>query len=590
MNIAPLDWLVIIVYVALVLGIGYWFKNQAGKDLSSFFLGGRNLPWYLAGLSMVATTFAADTPLAVTELVRENGISGNWLWWNFLIGGMLTTFFFARLWRRANILTELEFIDIRYSGKAASFLRGFKTIYLALLMNTLIIAWVNIALVSILTVLFNIPAEQVMWYVIAAMTIAAIYSTLAGLIGVVLTDVIQFVLAMAGAIVLAVIIVSSDHVGGIQGMRESLPPGSLNFFPNLDFVTGSPGDVATTLTVSFGTLFAFIGIQWWASMYPGAEPGGGGFIAQRMMSTRDERESLWATLLFQIMHYTVRPWPWILVGLSAILLYPELGPDDARLGYVMAIDDFAPVGLKGLLIVSLLAAYMSTISTFLNLGASYLVNDFYKPFIRKADQFRDEQESDRHYVLIGRISTILIMLLALYATTLFTTISEVWLVVLEGTAGLGLVMIARWYWWRVNVWSEITATIVPLIVFILTRYVWQVEFPYSFFITVGTTTAAWLVMTFLTKPTDPEKLKQFCRTIRPGLGWAPVYKTMDVKPDKLSWTHSLVSLISSILMVYSVLFLMGKFIFGFYLEGFLWLGIAVLAYFVLKINLKKVKL
>lgn len=588
MNIAILDWFVILLYIAAVLAIGFWFREKAGKDLSNFFLGGRNLPWYMAGLSMVATTFAADTPLAVTELVHDSGISGNWLWWNFLIGGMLTTFFFAKLWRRANILTELEFVEIRYSGKASSFLRGFKTVYLGLVVNILIMAWVNIALISILTVLFNIPGDQIMWYVATAMMIAAIYSTLAGLIGVVLTDVIQFVLAMIGAIALAVIIVTSEQIGGIQGLKEGLPYGSLNFFPNLDFASES--GVATTLSVSIGTLLAYIGIQWWASMYPGAEPGGGGFVAQRMMSTRTEKESLWATLLFQIMHYTVRPWPWILVGLSAILLYPELGADDARLGYVMAIDDFAPVGLKGLLIVSLLAAYMSTISTFLNLGASYLVNDFYKPFIKPSEKFQAESDADRHYVLVGRISTILIMVLALYTTTLFTTISEVWLVVLEGTAGLGLVMIVRWYWWRANVWSEITAIIVPIIVFSLTRYVWEIEFPDSFFITVGITTASWLIVTFLTRPTDTKVLETFCQLIRPGIGWNPVYKKLGAEPEKMNWPYSLTSLMSSIILVYSILFLMGKFIFGFFIEGFVWLTIAVLSYACLKVALKKVKL
>lgn len=588
MNIALVDWLIIFFYIAVVLGIGFWFKNKASKDLSSFFLGGRDLPWYIAGLSMVATTFAADTPLAVTELVRQSGISGNWLWWNFLIGGMLTTFFFARLWRRANILTELEFIEIRYSGKAASFLRGFKTIYLGLVVNTLILAWVNIALISILTVLFQIPADRVMWYVAAAMLIAAIYSTLAGLIGVVLTDVIQFVLALAGAVALAAIVVTSEQVGGIQGLRDGLPPGSLNFFPSLDFASG--GEVAATLSLSVGTLLAYMGIQWWASMYPGAEPGGGGFIAQRMMSTRTEKESLWATLLFQIMHYTVRPWPWILVGLSAILLYPELGPEDARLGYVMAIDDFAPAGLKGLLIVSLLAAYMSTISTFLNLGASYLVNDFYRPFIKLPATFAAEPDADRHYVLVGRISTILIMGLALYATTLFTTISEVWLVVLEGTAGFGLVMILRWYWWRVNVWSEITAMIVPMIVFSLTRYVWAVDFPYSIFITVGVTTVSWLTVTWFTKPTDSEVLAGFCRRIRPGIGWSPVYERTGAKPEKLSWSYSVASLASSIILVYAFLFLTGKFLFGFFMEGFVWLAVAVLSWVCLRVALKKVKL
>lgn len=589
MEIAFLDWLVIVLYVIIVLAIGFWFRNQAGKDLSSFFLGGRNLPWYMAGLSMVATTFAADTPMAVAELIHDNGISGNWLWWNFLIGGMLTTLFFSKLWRRAGILTEIEFIEMRYSGPPAAFLRGFKTVYLGLILNTLFIGWVNIALVSILTILFDIPEDQVMWFVAAAMIIAATYSTLSGLIGVVLTDVLQFILAMIGSVALAVIVVSSEQVGGISGLTSELPEGSLHFFPNIDF-TKEAGEVATTLTVSIGTLLAYIGVQWWASMYPGAEPGGGGFIAQRMMSTRTEKESLWATLLFQILHYTVRPWPWILVGLSAILLYPELSEENARLGYVMAINDFSPVGLKGLLIVSLLAAYMSTVSTFLNLGASYLVNDFYKRFIKAPAKFDTQSRSEQHYVLVSRISTILIMVLSLYTTTLFSSISEVWLVVLEGTAGLGMVMILRWYWWRINVWSEITATIVPIIIFSVVKFVWVFEFPNSFFITVGMTTIAWLVATWLTRPTEPKVLKNFCRKIRPAFGWAPVYQRLGVTPEPMNWKYSLLSLISSITMVYAILFLMGKFIFGFWVEGSIWLTMAITSYFILRSALKKVKL
>ncbi len=589
MDIALLDWLVIFIYITVVLAIGFWFRKQAGKDMSSFFLGGRNLPWYIAGLSMVATTFAADTPLAVAELVHDSGISGNWLWWNFLIGGMLTTLFFSRLWRRADVLTEIEFIEIRYSGKPAAFLRGLKTVYLGLILNTLFIGWVNIALISILTVLFDIPANQVMWYVVAAMVIAAVYSTLSGLIGVVFTDVLQFFLAIIGSVALAIIVVSSEQVGGIPGLKSGLPEGSLQFFPSID-LTGGTGEVATTLTVSMGTLLAYVGIQWWASMYPGAEPGGGGFIAQRMMSTRSEKESLWATLLFQIMHYTVRPWPWILVGLSAILLYPELTEENARLGYVMAINDFSPVGLKGLLIVSLLAAYMSTVSTFLNLGASYLVNDFYKRFIKKPEKFGTESESEQHYVQISRICTILIMVLSLYTTTLFESISEVWMVVLEGTAGLGLVMIVRWYWWRVNVWSEITATIVPIVIFSVVKFVWVFEFPASFFITVGVTTVFWIGATFLTRPTDPEVLKSFCQKIRPGLGWGPVYKKLGMEPEQLNWGYSVASLISSIILVYSILFLMGKLIFGFWMESFIWLAVALFSYAVLRVALRKVKL
>jgi len=557
--------------------------------LSDFFLGGRNLPWFIAGLSMVATTFAADTPLAITELVNKNGISGNWLWWNFLIGGMLTTFFFARLWRRANVLTELELVEFRYSGKAAAFLRGFKSLYLGLVINSLFISWVNLALVSILTVLFDIPGDTVMWFVALAMLISASYSALSGLVGVAVTDAFQFFIAMAGAIILAVLVLDSDQIGGIQGLIGKLPEGSLDFFPSVDLSAGNE-QVVSTLSISLGTLLAFIGVQWWASMYPGAEPGGGGFIAQRMMSTRNEKESFWATLLFQISHYTIRPWPWILVGLATVVLYPHHGENEARLGYVMAIKDFAPAGLKGLLTISLLAAYMSTISTALNLSASYLVNDFYKRFLKPTHKFQSGDQANKHYVLMSRITTGLIMIISLYTTTLFTSISEVWLVVLEGTAGLGLVMMLRWYWWRVNAWSEIAATTVPFFVFTLSKFVWEIEFPQSFFLTVGITTAAWLIMTFATRSTDLEVLKTFYLRVRPAVGWNPIIEKLNIQPEKSNFLHSGLSLLFSVSMTFGLLFVVGKVIFGEVEESLFWLSVTAVSFVGLRFTLRKAQL
>jgi len=579
------DWTIICFYLVITLTIGLWFKKRAGKGLTDYFLAGRRLPWFIAGLSMVATTFAADTTLAITEIIKKNGISGNWLWWNFIIGGMITTFFFARLWRRANVLTELEFIELRYSGKGAAILRGFKSLYMGLLINTLFIGWVNLALVSILNVFFDIPAAQMMWYIAAAMIVSASYATISGLLGVAYADTFQFILSMIGAIALAILVVNSDQIGGISGLKENLPPGSLNFFP--DFNAGDGISITSTLSVSFAMLFAYLGVQWWASIYPGAEPGGGGFIAQRMMSTRSEADSFKATMLFQIMHYTIRPWPWIVVGLSAIVLYPNLSEGEARLGYVLAIKDFAPEGIKGLLLVSLLAAYMSTISTVLNLSSSYLVNDLYKRFFVRPDQFKSDEIANRHFVKAGRIVTLLVMVISLYTTTLFTSISEVWMIVLEGTAGLGLVMMLRWFWWRINAWSEITATIVPIITFILVKFVWDITFPNSLFFTVSVTTITWLIVTFLTRPTDEIILNNFCTSVKPEFGWKTFYNKLNIVPEKSNTTYLFLQLVFAIVFTYSILFVIGKIIFQELIGTIIWLVVALVSFVGLYYSWKK---
>ena len=436
MNLHILDWVMIAVYLAITTVIAVAFSKKAGKSLGDFFLGGRNLPWYIAGISMVATTFAADTPLAVTELVARQGISGNWLWWNMMIGGMLTTFFFARLWRRANILTEVEFIQLRYSGVQSHVLRGFKAIYLGFFMNILVLGWVNLALITILEVFFEVPKSTVIWYVAGAMALVAIYSALSGLKGVVITDVIQFGIAMTGSILLAVIILHSNEIGGISGLKTKLADQSavFSFFPRIS----SAGGAAKVFVISAGAFLAYIGFQWWASWYPGAEPGGGGYIAQRMMSTKNEKHSVFATLFFQVAHYCLRPWPWIIVALCTLVLYPEIAASDPKQGYVMAMkDDFLPIGLKGLLLVAFLAAYMSTISTQLNWGASYLVNDFYKPFLRPPGSLKKGQDENRFYVGVSRAITIILMLASLAVTTQIKSISGVWLFILECGAGLG---------------------------------------------------------------------------------------------------------------------------------------------------------
>jgi solute:Na+ symporter, SSS family len=581
MTLTAIDWIIIIVYLLLSLGIGLMYKDRASKSLSDFFLGGRNLTWYVAGVSMVATTFAADTPLAVNELVAQNGIAGNWLWWNFLFGGMLTTFFFARLWRRAEILTEVEFIEFRYSGKAASFLRGFKSVYLGIFMNCIIIGWVNVALISILKVFFDIPETDLLYYAAAAMALTAVYSSISGLWGVAVTDFVQFVIAMAGCIILAIIVVSSDQIGGIDGLKEKVPSWSLEFFPRIGEDKGA--GIAGTLSIGIATFLAYTTVQWWASWYPGAEPGGGGYVAQRMMSCKDEKHSIYATLFFQIAHYCLRPWPWIIIGLCSIVLYPDLAYSDKKLGYVMAMKDFLPTGLKGLLLVAFLAAYMSTISTQLNWGASYIVNDFYYRFINPG-------ASDKRLVGASRATTLLLMGLSLVATSMITSISGVWSFIIECGAGLGLVLILRWYWWRINAWSEITATLAPFFAYAMSKYVLHIEFPYSFFVTVGFTTLAWIVVTYLTPPTDTEKLHSFYRKVKPDGVWKPVSQSLGMSTEKNSLFNLGVCWFSSVVMTYSFLFFTGKLVFKEWKEAALCFAISLASFLLLRRYVEKTRI
>lgn len=579
-----IDLLFIGLYLIIVVFIAFKYKHAAEKSITDYFLGGRNIPWFIAGISMVATTFAADTPLAVTELVNNKGISGNWLWWNMLIGGMLTTFFFAKLWRRANILTELEFIELRYSGKPAAFLRGFKAVYLGIFLNILIIAWVNLAFISIIRVFFPVSDFYIIIIVAGTMLFATFSSTLAGLKGVAVTDAVQFMIAIVGSIVLAVIILSTEKVGGISGMKDQLPESTFHFFPKIRME--DLASTGKTLTIGLSSFLAYIGVQWWASWYPGAEPGGGGYVAQRMMSTRTEKDAAWATLFFQIAHYTIRPWPWILVGLSTIILYPELGADDKKLGYVMAIRDYMPSGLKGLMLLALLAAYMSTISTQLNWGASYVLNDFYKRFIRPSQSFKNQQASESHYVIASRLITIVIMGLGLYITTLFKAISQVWYFLIECGAGLGLVLILRWYWWRVNAWSELTASLLPFVIYATSRFVMGWEFPNSFFLTVGLTTFGWLGVTFMTKPTEPSKLIHFYNKVQPQGRWSPFCQQENLPLPKGNMWPVFICWVTSVGMIYAILFGTGKLIFQNYGIAAVWFAIAAISFGILK---KKIK-
>ncbi len=568
------DWAIIIFFLLFSLLVGLYFRKRASKSLLSFFLGDRNMPWLIAGISMVATTFAADTPLAVTELVGQSGISGNWLWWSFLAGGMLTTFFFAKLWRRAGVLTEIELIELRYGGKPAAILRGFKAVYLGLIMNVLIIGWVNLAMITIIQEFFGLDIVTTYQVLAATMILGAVYTSLSGIWGVAVTDVVQFCFAMIGTIVLAFVVLNSPDVGGIAGLQASLPESTFQFFPS--FGSGESG--GQTLAISAGAFFAYMGIQWWGSWYPGQEPGGGGYVAQRMMSTKTEKGAVYATLFFQIAHYCLRPWPWILVALACLVLYPQLDGGELRIGYVWAMRDYLPIGLKGVLLASFLGAYLSTISTQLNWGAGYLVNDLYKRFIAP-------DASDKRFVFASRITTIILMIAGLSVTFFMETISGVWTFIIECGAGLGMVLILRWYWWRINAWSEITATIAPFIAFAFSRFVIGWEFPDSYFFTVGFTTVAWVTATYLTQPESLPTLKRFYQQVRPDGNWKIVGGIQ--KNNRNNLRNLAVCWVSSIVMTYGVLFSTGKFIFGEWTEALMFLGAVIIAGLVLKHTLKQ---
>jgi len=562
MQLSIEDWVIVLLYFVVTLIIGLSFTKSSGKNLEAYILGGRNLPWWVAGFSMVATTFAADTPLAVTELVATQGISGNWMWWNMLAGGMMTVFFFASFWRRAGVLTEPELITLRYSGAPAQFLRVFRSLYLGLFMNVLIIGWVNLAFMTILDVFFGCSFSEQLFWTAVIMLITALYTSLSGLLGVAYTDIMQFLVAMTGCIVLAFFVLNSPEIGGLAALPGKLPPGTLNFFPNIGDLPSAGG----VLTLSLGSFFSFAAIQWWASWYPGAEPGGGGYIAQRMMSTKDEKGSLLSVLLFQVAHYCLRPWPWILVALATLVLYPDLPPEQSRLGYVMAMRDYLPNGFKGLMLAAFLGAYMSTLSTQLNWGAGYIVNDA----LRKQISRGQETENSARLVWASRITVLVLMLLSLIITLFINSITEVWAFLIQCGAGLGLVLILRWFWWRINVWSEISATLAPFVAWPLGSWLGITASYEQYLFTVGFTTVSWLLCTFLTKPEPFEHLALFYEKVRPEGVWKPVLRFLyGTGKNYFPW-YKLIAWLGAVVFTFSILFLMGYALLGFYQELLPW--------------------
>jgi len=625
MHLQFLDFAVVILFFLVIFSVAIYYSKKAGKDTNNFFLSGRNMPWYIAGTAMVATTFAADTPLAITELIAKNGIAGNWLWWNMAIGGMLTVFFFAKLWRRAGIMTDVELVEFRYSGKAASILRGFRAIYLGLFMNAIVMGWVHKAMVKIFRI--TIPGIDPFMLVVIAAVIVAIYASASGLLGTARTDSLQFIFAITGCIILAIIILQLPQIGGTISLKEKLSPQVLSFVPEIGKVTigGISGGV---LALSTGAFFAFIGLQWWSSWYPGADPGGGGYIAQRMMSAKDEKHSVFATLWFTIAHYTIRPWPWIIVALAALVLLPrannvtELKKENPALyqnveiayqqrdngsfnlsvqnkqfkdfyeKYENTVDPgsmypklmmrYLPNGLLGLLIAVFLAAYMSTIASQLNWGTSYLINDFYKRFIKKG-------ASEKHYVLVSRIGIILMIIFSLVVTKLFlTTISGAWEFIINASAGMGAVLILRWFWWRINAWSEISAMIAPLIIYPIARWGFGMQSPITLYPIVLGTTIVWLTVTYLTKPTEKQTLHKFYKKVHPGgLGWKMISKELPNVKSDTNFGLSFVNWLSGVVLIYSILFGIGKLIFGDYALGLFYFVIGGIASFIIYKNLQK---
>ena len=560
MQLALLDWIVVALYGLLALGIGLRYARRAGTGAGEFFLSGRKLPWWLLGTSMVATTFSTDTPNLVADFVRGGGVVQNWSWWAFLITGMCTVFFYAKLWRRSGALTDIEFYELRYSGRPAAFLRGFRALYLGVFYNVMIIATVTLAATKIGGVLLGLDPLTT---VLIAGSVAMVYSATSGLWGVVVTDLILFGVAMAGSVAAAWFALQQPEVGGLAGLltNPAVQP-AMSFLP--DFSDWS---------VALGVFVIPVAVQWWSAWYPGAEPGGGGYVAQRMLAAKNERESMKATLWFNIAHYGLRPWPWIVVALCSMVVYPELADIQARfpnldpslvgndLAYP-AMLVFLPAGLLGLVVASLAAAYMSTVSTQLNWGSSYVVNDFYRRFV-------NPDASDRKLVAAGRLSTIGLMILGAFVGLQLDTAGQGFQILLQIGAGTGLVFLLRWFWYRVNVWSELAGMTISFLVALYFAFVhgrlgldpltgWQ-----QLVVGVAVTTLGWLAVTLVTPPVDGPTLQRFYDKIQPlGRGWRRVVDTSAARTDDGSVTAAFLGWFLGCVLVYGALFGTGYALYG----------------------------
>jgi SSS family solute:Na+ symporter len=567
MQLVRLDWIIVVVSITVCFLPAALLARRAGSSTAEFFTSGRSAPWWLIGVSMVATTFSTDTPNLVTNLVRERGVANNWVWWSFLLTGMATVFFYARLWRRSGVMTDLEFYELRYSGRAASAVRGFRAVYLGLFFNCVIMATVNLAAAKIANVLLGWPMWQTL-LVCALLNVA--FAATSGLWGVLVTDFIQFGIAMTGSVAAAVYALRRPEVGGLSGLVSRLDPQTLALLP--DF-----GDWGLTLSI----LVIPLTVQWWSVWYPGAEPGGGSYIAQRMLAARSERDALAGTLFFNVAHYALRSWPWILVALASILVYPTLDDitralphvDPNLIGHDMAYPAmlrFLPAGLLGLMVAGLLAAYISTISTHLNWGTSYLIHDVYRRFLKPG-------ASEKHYVFMGRVTTGLLMALAAALTPLLDNASAAFQLLLSIGAGTGLLYLLRWFWWRINAFSEIAAMASSFLVafgfFVARIQGVSIGAHTPLLATVATTTAVWIAVTLLTRPTERGQLLEFYRKVRPaGPGWGPIAAEAGVvggSPDSMA--GSLLGWVMGCVFVYAALFGTGSALYGNWPQAMMWL-------------------
>lgn len=582
MNLSTLDWIIIVLFMVVTLAIALWAGKKSGKSAKEYFLSGNNMPWWMLGVSMVATTFSADTPNLVTDIVRGDGISGNWVWWAFLLTGMLTVFIYARLWRRAGILTDLEFYELRYSGKEASFLRGFRAIYLGVFFNVMIMASVLLAGIKIGSVMLGLDALQT---VALVSVVTVFYSAVGGLRGVILTDVFQFVLSMVGMIIAAIYIIQMPQIGGLDALiNHENVVGKINFVPDFN-----------DRNLYIPLFLVPLAVQWWSTWYPGAEPGGGGYIAQRMLSAKDESSAVKATLLFNVAHYALRPWPWILIALASLVIFPDLQSIASKFPHVdgsIVKNDLAfpamltllPAGLVGLLLASLIAALMSTISTHLNWGSSYVVNDYYGRFMNKS-----ASESDK--VMVGRISTIILMILAAIVALYLQNAKQAFDILLQIGAGTGLLFILRWFWWRINAYSEIVAMVVSFLIAAYFQFLYSggMESYEKMIVGVVITSIAWWAATIFSPETDRETLEKFYMKIQPkGSGWNPIKNNLSSEQKDTMALNSDPGLTSQILMmllgcgfVYACLFGFGWLLMGSAIAGVIALVVAVLLGYIL---------
>jgi len=583
MHLQLLDWIIIIVSLLICFIPALFFGRRAGKSTSEFFASGRSVPWWLAGLSMVATTFSSDTPNLVTNIVRTNGVAGNWVWWAFVLTGVSTVFFYARLWRRSGVMTDLEFYELRYSGKAASFVRGFRSIYLGFFFNCMIMATVNLAACKIAGILFGFERWQTL---VLVGFLNVVFATYSGLWGVLVIDMIQFFIKMTAVIAAAYFALQLPQIGGLSGLVDKLSnlkgPGGINYLSILP-------DFSNNWDIAIAVFIMPVAVQWWAVWYPGAEPGGGSYIAQRMLASKSEKDSLGAVLFFNVAHYVLRPWPWILVGLCSIIIYPQLSDiqnafpnlDPKLLGHDIAYPamlKFLPVGFIGLMVGGLIAANSSTILTHLNWGASYLVHDFYRRFIRK-------DKSEKHYVLIGRVATVILFFSASALVFFLDTAYDAFNIILQIGAGTGLLYLLRWFWWRINAWCEVAAMassfFISILLLILNKSGIHFSSHVALIITIIFTTISWVLTAYLGPQTDRRTLIEFYKNVRPfGPGWKKIREEAGISEAEAKSSHENIPLgllgwFSGCIVIWSSLFTIGNFLYGRLTYAFILLAVFI---------------